>query len=96
MLDLAGIPFYAKDRDDRWPLIVAGGPCACNAELLRISLMSSSWVRARTSCPPSAPRSKKGQKKGASPKRELLLNIAKIPGVYIPAFYDVTYYEDGG
>lgn len=32
MLDLAGIPFYAKDRDDRWPLIVAGGPCACNAE----------------------------------------------------------------
>ena len=32
MLDLAGIPFYSKDRDDRWPLIVAGGPCACNAE----------------------------------------------------------------
>ena len=32
MLDLAGIPFYSKDRDERWPLIVAGGPCACNAE----------------------------------------------------------------
>ena len=32
MLDLAGIPFYSKDRDDRWPLIVAGGPCACNVE----------------------------------------------------------------
>ena len=32
MLDLAHIPFYAKDRDERWPLIVAGGPCACNSE----------------------------------------------------------------
>ena len=32
MLDLAGIPFYSKDRDGTWPLIVAGGPCACNAE----------------------------------------------------------------
>ena len=32
MLDLAGIPFYSKDRDENWPLIVAGGPCACNAE----------------------------------------------------------------
>ena len=32
MLDLAHIPFYAKDRDEHWPLIVAGGPCACNSE----------------------------------------------------------------
>ena len=31
-LDLAGIPFYSKDRDEHWPLIVAGGPCVCNAE----------------------------------------------------------------
>ena len=30
MLDLAGIPFYAKDRDESWPLIIAGGPCTCN------------------------------------------------------------------
>ena len=55
MLDLAHIPFYAKDRDEHWPLIVAGGLS----------------------------------------KKELLRRIAKIPGVYIPAFYDVTYFEDG-
>ena len=66
MLDLAGIPFYAKDRDDRWPLIVAG-PAPATPSLLRISLMSSSWARARTSCPPSALRSKR-QRKRASPK----------------------------
>jgi radical SAM superfamily enzyme YgiQ (UPF0313 family) len=32
MLDLAGIPFYSKDRDESYPLVVGGGPCAVNAE----------------------------------------------------------------
>ena len=34
MLDLAHIPFYAKDRGEDAPFIVAGGPCVCNAEPL--------------------------------------------------------------
>ena len=37
----------------------------------------------------------KAKKEGGVSKKELLLRIAKIPGVYIPAFYDVEYYEDG-
>lgn len=32
MLDLAGIPFYAKERGEEYPIIVAGGPCAVNPE----------------------------------------------------------------
>jgi len=32
MLDLAGIPLLAKDREDRWPIIIAGGPCTVNPE----------------------------------------------------------------
>ena len=32
MLDLAGIPFYAKDRGEEYPIICAGGPCAVNPE----------------------------------------------------------------
>ena len=34
LLDLSSIPFYAKDRDDSFPLIIAGGPCAFNPEPL--------------------------------------------------------------
>lgn len=34
MLDLGGIPLKAADRDDSWPIIVAGGPCTCNPEPL--------------------------------------------------------------
>ena len=59
MLDLAGIPFYSKDRDESWPLIVAGGPCAT----------SSSWARAKTSCLASAPKSKRPRKRAASPRK---------------------------
>jgi len=32
MLDLAGIPFMSADRDENWPLLIAGGPCVVNAE----------------------------------------------------------------
>ena len=35
-----------------------------------------------------------GKKQGWT-KEQLLLEMAKIPGVYIPSFYDVTYKEDG-
>ncbi len=34
MLDLAGVPLRAADRDEQYPLVVAGGPCACNPEPL--------------------------------------------------------------
>ena len=34
VLDLAGIPLYAKDRTDQDPLIIAGGPTASNPEVL--------------------------------------------------------------
>ncbi len=29
------------------------------------------------------------------PRRDVLLQLARIPGVYVPCFYDVTYLEDG-
>ena len=32
MLRLSNIPLRAADRDGSWPLIIAGGPCVCNAE----------------------------------------------------------------
>ena len=34
MLDLAGVPVKAADRHELSPLVVAGGPCACNPEPL--------------------------------------------------------------
>ena len=94
MLDLAGIPFYSKDRDDRWPLIVAGGPCACNAEPIADFFDVIQLGEGENQLPAICAEIEKAKREGIS-KKQLLLNIAKIPGVYIPAFYDVTYHEDG-
>ena len=32
MLELSGIPLYAKDRGEEYPIVIGGGPCAYNAE----------------------------------------------------------------
>ena len=34
MLDLAGLPVFARDRKALTPIVMAGGPCVCNAEPL--------------------------------------------------------------
>ena len=95
MLDLAGIPFYSRDRDERWPLIVAGGPCACNAEPIADFFDVVQLGEGENQLPSICAEIEKAKKEGGVSKKELLLRIAKIPGVYIPAFYDVTYCEDG-
>ncbi len=94
MLDLAHIPFYAKDRDDTMPLLVAGGPCVCNAEPLADFFDLMMLGEGEQQLPAVCAEVEKAKKEGIS-KEELLLRCAKIPGVYIPAFYDVTYQEDG-
>ena len=95
MLDLAGIPFYSKDRDEHWPLIVAGGPCACNAEPIADFFDVIQLGEGENQLPGICAEIEKAKKEGNVSKKELLRRIAKIPGVYIPAFYDVTYQEDG-
>jgi hypothetical protein len=52
MIDLAGLPLYAKDRDDSMPIIIGGGPCAYTLSPLRISSIASPSVRVRI-CSPS-------------------------------------------
>ncbi|MBR5873741.1 MAG: TIGR03960 family B12-binding radical SAM protein [Oscillospiraceae bacterium] len=93
MLDLAGIPFYAKDRDESHPLVIAGGPCTCNAEpvadffdimvLGEGEFLDVEVCRVYNEC----------KKQGLS-KLETLKALSKIQGVYVPSFYDVKYKED--
>lgn len=34
MLDLAGVPLLSEERDDSYPVVMCGGPCACNPSAL--------------------------------------------------------------
>ncbi len=94
MLDLAGIPVRACERDSLTPLIVAGGPCACNPEPLAdfidlFMLGEGEEVMLELLEAYSA-----AKREGLS-KAEFLKRAAKIEGVYVPSLYQVQYHEDG-
>lgn len=94
MLDLAGLPVLAKDRTALTPIVMAGGPCVCNAEPLTdfIDLfalgegeeMNLELMRLMEEC----------KKEGAT-KQEFLRRAAQIEGIYVPSLYDVDYNPDG-
>ena len=94
MLDLARIPFYSKDRDETFPIILGAGPCACNVEPLAdffdAVLLGEGEYHTILVCDEIA----RAKKENLS-KHQLLENLAKIEGVYIPSFYDIFYNEDG-
>ena len=94
MLRLSGIPLHAADRDGSWPLIIAGGPCVCNAEPMADFFDVMQLGEGEQMLQDICAAVEQGKKQGWT-KEQLLLEMAKIPGVYIPSFYDVTYKEDG-
>lgn len=95
MLDLAGIPIFAKDRtDELTQIVVAGGPCVCNPEPLadffdlfilgegeevNLELMDLYYEM---------------KKQGAS-RIEFLRRASQIEGIYVPQFYKFSYKSDG-
>ncbi|MCG2830699.1 MAG: TIGR03960 family B12-binding radical SAM protein [Desulfobacteraceae bacterium] len=95
ILDLAKIPFFSSERDSSYPLIIAGGPCACNPEPVAdffdaivigdgedvIMEISSSWLK---------------WKEGANKEKDNLYKMwADIQGVYIPSFFEPTFDKSG-
>ena len=94
MLRMSGIPLRAADRDERWPLIIAGGPCVCNAEPMADFFDIMQLGEGEQMLQDICATVEQGKKQGWN-RETLLLALAKIPGVYVPSFYDVRYLEDG-
>ena len=93
MLDLANVPLLSEDRKEG-AFVCVGGPCAYNSEPLAdfvdfvmlgegeeiFNEVIDEYIRWKDS---------------GRTRTEFLECIAKIPGIYVPKFYDVTYNEDG-
>lgn len=94
ILDLAGIPLYSKDRPDLTPLIVAGGPCACNAEPMADFIDVFMLGDGEETTDLLISLVKKHKELGSS-KLDFLREVAQHKGFYVPAFYDVEYNADG-
>ena len=94
MIDLAGIPVFARDRGEDMPLIVCGGPCAYNPEPLWEFADAFLIGDGEELLPKFMDLYAEMKKKGAS-KKDFLKEAVKLQGVYVPAFYEVEYNEDG-
>ena len=94
MLDLAGVPLLAKEREGLENIVFGGGVCTVNPEPLAdffdfFSLgEGEDSTREIVECYRAAKRAGKG-------KAEFLLDVAKIPGVYVPSLYEHSYNSDG-
>ncbi len=92
MLDMAGIPVWSKDRDEQYPLVIAGGPVVFNpepyadffdvfiigdGEEVLLEFLDCCWDNRNLN------------------RQDLLLILASLPGIYVPSLYSVHYNEDG-
>jgi radical SAM family uncharacterized protein/radical SAM-linked protein len=95
ILELAKIPFFARERSLSYPLVIGGGPCTCNPEPVAdifdamvvgdgesvILEMSHAWMEWKAS--------------GGIDKNALLTRWSEIEGVYIPTFFEPEYDQRG-
>ncbi len=93
MLDLAGLPIKSCDRQSLTPIVFAGGPCVCNPEPMAdfIDLfvlgegeeLNNEVLDLLLEC-----------KKNNESKKDFLIKASRIPGVYVPSLYNVSYKTD--
>ncbi len=94
ILDLSHIPLHASDRTEEDPIVIGGGPCAYNPEPLAEFFDIFYIGEGETVYDELLDTYKEWKKSGAS-RKEFLRQAARIEGLYVPQFYDVTYNEDG-
>ena len=90
ILDLSGMPLHSADRGEEFPVIVAGGPCAYNpeplADFIDLFMIGDGEELLEQVCL---------LKMECDSKKEFLQRACKLQGVYVPAFYESIYNEDG-
>ena len=94
MLRLAGIPLHAKDRTDLKNIVFAGGVCAFNPEPLADFVDFFSLGEGEEITKEIVSLYDRAKAENWS-KEAFLLAVSKIPGVYVPSFYEHIYNEDG-
>ncbi len=91
MLDLAGIPVLAIDRDETYPLVLAGGPVTfLNPEPMAPFLDVVAVGEAEVLLPVLTEALSRSER-----REDLLRHLDEAGGFYVPSFYDLSYREDG-
>lgn len=94
MMAISAIPLLTTQRDESWPLILGGGPCAFNPEPLADFFDAFLIGDGEEAVLEIAATVKKWKELGQD-KSQLLQSLSAITGVYIPSFFSVDYQDDG-
>lgn len=94
VLDLAEIPIWSKDRKKGNPIVIAGGPCSYNPEPIA-DFFDIFYIGEGETVYGDLIELYKIYKHSDMTREEFLIKVSQIPGLYVPALYDVTYHEDG-
>lgn len=94
MLDLAGVPFRSRERGEDDPIVAAGGNCSFNAEPVAdifdfFMLGDGEDLLVEVTDLIARRKAEKWT------KRKLLEELSQVDGVYVPAFYEPEYDQDG-
>jgi len=95
MLDLAGIPIYARERTVDDPFVCAGGPCAYNGEPIADAIDFFMLGEGEEMICEIIDVYKEWKKNPGRTRQSYLEAISDIEGIYVPSFYDVSYNADG-
>ena len=94
ILDLGQIPLLSKNRTNNDPIVTGGGPCTYNAEPIADFFDILYIGEGETRYTELLDLYKEHKDKGFD-RKEFLYETSKIPGMYVPSLYDVTYNDDG-
>ncbi len=96
MLELSGMPLRSRDRDESFPLVIGGGPCAYNPEPVADFFDLFNIGEGEHMLVEIVRLYIKMHDEGRYTKADFLHEAARtIKGVYVPSLYTVEYNEDG-
>ncbi len=94
VLDLSGIPLHAAERTEKDPIVIGGGPCAFNPEPMARFFDMFYIGEGETSYDQLLDLYRAMKERGES-REAFLCAASRVPGIYVPSLYEVTYKEDG-
>lgn len=93
MLDLGQVTILAKDRGEDEPIVIGGGPCTYNPEPLA-DFFDIFYLGEGEALYDELFDLYKENKSKRGTRKEFLESASRLPGIYVPGFYDVEYKKD--
>ncbi len=94
MLDMGQIPVLARERSEKDPFVIGGGPCSCNPEPMADFFDAFLIGDGEQAAVEIVRTIQTGRAKGKA-REQILLDLAQIWGVYVPRFYQPEYDANG-